>query len=202
MRAFFTSLCLFISVNGLALAERPHAVIKTSLGEFAVELRTDAAPISAQNFIDHALAGHYDGGSFYRSVRDDNEREGVEPMHLIQGGAGWDKYEAFEGIPHEPTTQTGLSHIRGAISLGRFDPGTATSEFFIMVHDYPGLDAGPGTRNPDEQGYAVFGQVISGMEIVESIWGQPTGDTSGPDGFQAQWLPEAVTIETIEINQP
>ena len=198
-------LCTLLSIFGFtasAWAELPRALIKTSHGDITVELRTDVAPVSAGSFIYHAGEGHYDGGSFYRSVRDDNEREGVEPMHLIQGGAGWDKYDAFEGIAHETTTETGLSHTRGAISLGRFEPGTASSEFFIMVHDYPGLDAGPGTRNPDEQGYAVFGAVIDGMEYVEAIWQVPTGDETAPDGFQAQWIPDPVIIETVEIIEP
>ena len=177
----------------------PQAVIETDLGTIRIELRTDVAPISANSFIAHAEAGHFDQGSFYRTVRDDNEREGVEPMNLIQGGAGWDLADTFEGIAHETTLETGLSHIVGAVSLGRYEPGTANSEFFIMIEDYPGLDAGPDTRNPDGQGYAVFGQVIEGMDVVDAIWRVPTGVEDGPEGFEAQWIVDPVIIETVQI---
>ena len=178
----------------------PRAVIETSAGAITVELAEDAAPITAANFIAHAEAGHYDGGSFYRSVRDDNEREGVEPMNLIQGGYGFEGYPGADGIEHESTEQTGLTHQRGAISMGRFEVGTAATEFFIMVNDYPGLDAGPGTRNPDEAGYAVFGQVVEGMDVVEDIWRRETGLEPAPADFQhPQFLVEPVTIETVRI---
>ena len=205
----FTALWLTNALLGAVLTacspaevvdEPPRAIIETSAGTIRVELAADAAPITVTNFIGHAQAGHYDGGSFYRSVRDDNEREGVEPMNLIQGGYGFDGYPGAEGIEHESTAETGLTHQRGAISMGRFEVGTAASEFFIMVNDYPGLDAGPGTRNPDEAGYAVFGQVIEGMDVVEDIWRRETSLEPAPDDFQhPQFLVEPVTIETVRI---
>jgi peptidyl-prolyl cis-trans isomerase A (cyclophilin A) len=178
----------------------PRAVIETSAGSITVELAEDAAPVTVANFISHAEAGHFDGGSFYRSVRDDNEREGVEPMNLIQGGYGFDGLPGAEGIAHEPTEETGLTHRRGAISMGRFEIGTAATEFFIMVNDYPGLDSGPGTRNPDEAGYAVFGQVIEGMDVVEDIWMRETSLEPAPEDFQyPQFLVEPVTIVSVRI---
>ncbi|XBQ15579.1 MAG: peptidylprolyl isomerase [Oceanicaulis sp.] len=176
------------------------AVIETSAGDIRVALAEDAAPISVANFVRHAEAGAYDGGLFYRSVRPDNDRPDVEPMSLIQGGYDFDGSSGAEPIAHEPTTQTGLSHKRGAISMARFDPGTATTEFFIMVADYPGLDAGPGTRNPDELGYAVFGEVIEGMDVVETIWSGETSIENAPEDFQyAQFLVEPVRIETVRV---
>ncbi len=178
----------------------PRAIIETSAGSITVELAEDAAPITVANFIAHAEAGHFNGGSFYRSVRDDNEREGVDPMNLIQGGYGFDGLPEAEGIEHEPTTETGLTHRRGAISMARYDVGTASTEFFIMVNDYPGLDAGPGTRNPDEAGYAVFGQVIEGMDVVEDIWMRETSLEPAPDDFQyPQFMVEPVTIVSVRI---
>jgi peptidyl-prolyl cis-trans isomerase A (cyclophilin A) len=178
----------------------PRAIIETSAGTITVELAETAAPVTVANFIAHAEAGHYDGGSFYRSVRDDNERDGVEPMNLIQGGYGFDGLPGAQGIDHEPTEETGLTHRRGAISMGRFEVGTAATEFFIMVNDYPGLDSGPGTRNPDEAGYAVFGQVVEGMDVVEDIWMGETSLDPAPDDFQyPQFLVEPVTIVSVRI---
>ncbi len=183
-----------------APSEPPRAVIETALGDITVEMNPDAAPITVSNFIMHAEAGVYDGGAFYRAVRDDNERPDVEPMNLIQGGHGLAPLEGAAGIAHEPTTQTGLTHSRGAISMGRFEVGTAATEFFIMVNDYPGLDAGPGTRNPDEAGYAVFGRVVDGMEVVEAIWGQPTSLTNAPEDYQhPQYMDARIVIERIRI---
>ena len=178
----------------------PRAVIETSAGTITVELAENAAPVTVANFIHHAEAGHYDAGSFYRSVRDDNEREGVAPMNLIQGGHSFDGLPGAEPIAHESTQDTGLTHQRGAISMGRFEVGTAATEFFIMVNDYPGLDAGPGTRNPDEAGYAVFGQVIEGMDVVEDIWRRETSLEPAPADFQyPQFLVDPVTIQTVQI---
>lgn len=162
------------------------ARIVTSLGVIDLELYPEAAPVTVANFIEHAQAGHYDGGSFYRAVRPDNDRPGVEPMHLIQGGYGFDGLPGAAGIAHEPTGETGLSHVYGAISMARNEPGTATTEFFIMVEDYPGLDSGPGRRNPDEAGYAVFGRVFWGIEIVEAIAAQETSLDGAPEDFNTR----------------
>lgn len=124
-------------------------------------------------------------------------------MNLIQGGYGRDGLPGAEGIAHEPTTVTGLTHGRGAISMGRFEVGSATTEFFIMINDYPGLDAGPGTRNPDAAGYAVFGQVIEGMDVVEAIWGQPTSLANAPDDYQhPQYMGTPIVIERVSMVAP
>jgi peptidyl-prolyl cis-trans isomerase A (cyclophilin A) len=180
-------------------AGQPHAVIETSLGDIRIMLHADRAPVSAANFLAHADAGTFDGGSFYRVVRDDLDRPDIErPMNLIQGGWGFEGLPEAEGINHEGTDMTGLSHVRGAVSMARYDVGTATTEFFIMLNDTPGLDAGPGGRNPgDEAGYAVFGQVVEGIEIAEAIMNRPAGREDGPDGFAHQFLTEPVTIITI-----
>ena len=181
----------------------PRAIIETELGDIVVELNPHAAPITVANFIMHVEAGVYDGGAFYRAVRDDNERPDVEPMNLVQGGHGLQALEGAQGITHEPTTLTGLTHSRAAISMGRFEVGTAATEFFIMVNDYPGLDAGPGTRNPDEAGYAVFGLVVDGMDVVEAIWGQPTSLANAPEDYQhPQYMDAPVTIERVRVLQP
>jgi len=121
-------------------------------------------------------------------------------MHLIQGGYGFDGLPDAAGIEHEPTGDTGLSHVRGAISMARNEPGTATTEFFIMVNDYPDLDSGPDRRNPDEAGYAVFGQVTGGMDVVEAIAAQDTTIDTAPEDFQyPQFIVEPVRIESVRI---
>jgi len=178
----------------------PTAVIETSAGDITVQLHDYAAPITVANFMAHAQAGHFDNGSFYRVVRNDNERAGVTPMNLIQGGHSFDGLTQAQGITHEPTAETGLTHRRGAISMARDEVGTATTEFFIMLNDYPGLDSGPGGRNPDEAGYAVFGYVVEGIEVVEAInAGQASADRAPDDFPYPQFLDTPVVIETVRI---
>lgn len=179
---------------------RPRAVIETALGDIVVALEDGRAPITVANFIMHAQAGTYEDGSFYRSVRDDTDRPNVAPMNLIQGGTDIEGLPDEYQIAHEPTSETGLTHKRAAISMGRYEVGTATAEFFIMVADYPGLDAGPDTRNPDGEGYAVFGEVVEGMEVVEAIWQSPTGVRNAPRNWDyPQFLDEPVTIERVRV---
>jgi len=177
----------------------PEAVIETSLGDIRIRLHAGKAPVSAANFLAHVEAGTYQGGSFYRVVRDDLDRPEIEnPMNLIQGGWGFEGLPEASGIAHEGTDVTGLSHVRGAVSMGRYEVGSATTEFFIMLNDTPGLDAGPDGRNPgDEAGYAVFGHVIEGIEIADAIMNSPAGREDGPEGFAHQFLTEPVTIRTI-----
>lgn len=177
----------------------PTARVETGLGDFVVELRTDVAPVTADNFIAHAEAGHFDGGQFYRTSRPDNARPDAPPMHIIQGGHSFDGLPGAEGIAHETTEATGLSHVRGAVSMARDEVGTATTEFFIMINDVPGLDSGPGGRNPDEAGYAVFGRVVEGMDVVEAIWQREAGNPDAPEGFESQFLAAPVRIHTIAI---
>lgn len=189
-----------LSTTALLMILQPTAVIETTAGEIVVALDDAAAPVTVANFIAHAEAGHFDGGSFYRTVRDDNERDGVAPMNLIQGGHSFDGLSEAVGIEHESTMQTGLTHSRGAISMARDEPGTATTEFFVMVNDYPGLDAGPDGRNPDQAGYAVFGAVIEGMDVVERIWGAPTSLDNAPEDFPyPHFMTEPVRIESVRI---
>jgi peptidyl-prolyl cis-trans isomerase A (cyclophilin A) len=140
----------------------------TPLGNLTLLLRPDRAPLSANDFLRYVDAGAYDGGRFFRVVRPDNDH-GHPPIDVVQGGA---RPGVRQGptVPHETTAQTGLRHIDGAISLTRDAPGTGSgAEFFICVGDQPGLDFG-GKRNPDGQGFAVFGRVTAGMDFVQRIW--------------------------------
>jgi peptidyl-prolyl cis-trans isomerase A (cyclophilin A) len=148
--------------------------VETVLGRIALALYPDQAPITVANFLRYLDAGHFDAGSFYRTVRLDNQAPADVPIEVVQGGMGlWlepgeEPPAPFPPIAHESTAQTGLRHRDGALSMARGAPGSASSEFFIALGDNPALDFG-GDRNPDGQGFAVFGQVIEGREVLDTI---------------------------------
>jgi peptidyl-prolyl cis-trans isomerase A (cyclophilin A) len=155
-------------------AEPPVQVhMETSAGPLIIELYADKAPLTVANFLRYVDGGHYDGASFYRTVTFANDN-GKPWIEVIQGGLG-DAPPPFGPIPHETTATTGLRHENGTISMGRTGVGTAASEFFICIGAQPGLDHGA-TRNADGQGFAAFGKVIAGMEVVRRIH---QGDASG-----------------------
>ena len=141
--------------------------ITTSLGDIMVELEPEKAPITVSNFLKYIEGGHYKGGSFFRTVHDQNQPDSPVKITVIQGGA-MESGEKFDPIPLERTTKTGLQHKDGTISMARAEPNTAQDSFFICIDDQPELDFG-GKRNPDGQGFAAFGQVISGMDVVKKI---------------------------------
>ncbi|MFL5747713.1 MAG: peptidylprolyl isomerase [Niastella sp.] len=154
--------------------KNPHIEIQTSKGEIEVELYPDQAPKSVQAFLSYIKKGYYKNSSFYRVLNDDNQPSNADKAELIQGGMYKSMpkvHDTLTGIPHESTAQTHLLHKKGTISLARLAPGTATSEFFICLSDQPGFDYG-GENNPDKQGYAAFGKVIKGMDIVTKIYNQ------------------------------
>ena len=195
------SLCAALILAACA-GESPErtvtAVIATEAGNITVELYPDRAPLTVANFIAHAEAGHFVGGRFYRTVRADNDRPEAR-IDVIQGGVDFDGLPGAEPIAHERTDATGLTHRRGAISMARDEPGTASTEFFIVINDSLILDAGPDGRHPDGEGFAVFGYVTDGMEVAEAIWSAPTGGADAPDGYTAQWLDPAVRILSISV---
>lgn len=152
----------------LAAQDLPRVMIQTSLGTMEVEVDTTRAPITAHNFLRYVDQGSYRGGRFHRTVRGDNQPENQVKIEVIQGGLDSLRSKDFPPIPLERTSQTGLSHKDGAISMARDGPDTATSDFFICIGDQPELDFG-GKRNPDGQGFAAFGRVVRGMDVVRSI---------------------------------
>ena len=158
-----------------------HVVMQTDLGEIEVEIDGAHAPVTAANFLKYVDAGLYDGGRFHRTVRPDNQREKPVKIAVIQGAANAGrKAEFFPAIPLERTNMTGLAHKDGVISMARDGPDTATDEFFICVGDQPELDFG-GKRNPDGQGFAAFGRVVRGMDVVRRIQEAPAqGETLRP----------------------
>jgi peptidyl-prolyl cis-trans isomerase A (cyclophilin A) len=138
-----------------------------------VEIYLKEAPITAANFMAYVDQSLFDGSTFYRIVTMDNQSDNNIKIEVIQGGFDTEEgAKRLSPIPHETTDQTGILHKDGAISMGRWEPGTASSEFFICVGDQPELDFG-GRRNPDGQGFSAFGKVVKGMDVVRKIHRQP-----------------------------
>ena len=146
-----------------------HVTFETGLGDIVLAVDSVHAPVTAANFLRYVNTGLYDGGSFFRSVRADNQPNDSIRIEVIQGGANQERSDGFFApIPLETTAQTGLSHLEGTLSMARSGPDTATHSFFICVADEPELDFG-GLRQPDGQGFAAFGRVVQGMDVVRAI---------------------------------
>ncbi len=168
-------------------------VIETSLGTITAEIYSAAAPLTSQNFLAYVDSGVFDGGSFFRSVRLDNQPDDSVKIDVIQGGPPSSARERLRPpIPLERTTATGLRHLDGTLSMARAGPDSGRSQFFICIGDQPSLDYG-GARNPDGQGFAAFGRVVEGMEVVRAI---QAGDVRG------QRLVEPVEIVRIRRTGP
>ncbi len=166
----------------------------TSQGDIEIDLYMGKAPITAGNFLKLADGEHLDGTSFYRVVTYENDN-GNPKIEVIQGGRG-DEESPFAPIDHETTAQTGILHKDGVISMARGDVGTASSEFFICIGEQLGLDYG-NVRNPDEQGFAAFGKVVSGMDVVRRINRLPADAPSDSDYTKGQLLTDSVVIVSV-----
>lgn len=148
---------------------KKEVIINTGFGEIHVALDLQNAPVTSANFLRYVDAGLFDSACFYRVVRPDNQQNDSIRIAVIQGGRyNQEETGGFPPIAHETTEMTGIRHLNGTISMARWTPGTATSEFFICVGDQPELDYGA-KRNPDGQGFAAFGQVTKGMDVVMKI---------------------------------
>jgi peptidyl-prolyl cis-trans isomerase A (cyclophilin A) len=157
---------------GKAVGRDIDVRIVTPLGGITVRVFPARAPVTAGDFLEHVAAKLYEGATFYRAVRHDNDSNPCK-ITVLQGGV-MDMSASFGGLVHESTFVTGLRHVDGAVSAARLEPGSGTSaSFFICVGDQSELDFG-GFRHPDGQGYAVFGQVTEGMDIVRKIHALPT----------------------------
>ena len=166
----------------------------TSLGDIELELYPDNAPVTVKNFLRLVNGAYLEGGTFYRVVSPDNDN-GSPVISVIQGGIG-EAESPLPPIDHETTADTGLPHLDGSISMARAAVGTATTEFFICIGDQPALDFG-GTRNDDGQGFAVFGQVVSGMDVVRAIHESPADAPTEFEYFQGQLLEDPVAIISL-----
>ena len=164
-------LCAGLLIMTAAHAESHRVLVQTDAGDFVIEVDLARAPVTAANFLRYADAGHYHGGSFYRTVTYESDN-GDPKIEVIQGGLGNGATAPLPPIEHESTDLTGLTHLDGTVSMARGAAGTAASEFFICIGDQPGLDAGA-ARNADRLGFAAFGQVVEGMDVVRRIHQQP-----------------------------
>lgn len=174
-------------------ADTVRVTLTTEKGLITVELDAKRAPITSANFLRYVDQRRFDGIPFYRSM---HMAWGTPPNGLIQAGVR-DPRRLLPPIAHEPTSQTGLTHKAGAISMARAAPGTARSDFTIMLSDMTGLDADPKAANPDQQqGYAVFGQVVGGMDVVRAIFDSPRSDTLGEGVMKGQMLAPQIKILT------
>lgn len=181
----------------LAAVER--VALTTELGTIELALDGAHAPISTANFLHYVDSRRFDGISFYRAM---HLAWGEQPNGLLQGGLR-DPRRLFPPIAHEPTSQTGLSHVAGAISMARNAPGTATADFSIMLSDLTSLDANPASADPEAQaGYAVFGKVTAGMDVVRKIWDSPISQTLGEGSMRGQMLEAPVKILTARRLPP
>ena len=197
IRPFLLGL-LLSTLQGLAWAKETVMVtMKTSAGDISLEIYTEAAPVTAANFLQWVDAHHYDNRAvFYRTVRMDNQAQNTVRIEVIQGGFADELSDPpFENINHETTEATGVLHLDGVISMARLEPGSASSEFFICINDQPGLDFG-GQRNPDGQGFAAFGKVVDGMDVVRAIQAMKTIQ---PEGTELEYTSGQMLIEPVEI---
>ncbi|WP_394727954.1 peptidylprolyl isomerase [Altererythrobacter sp. GH1-8] len=179
--------------------ETVNVVIETTLGEIIVALETERAPITAANFLRYIDEGRFKDTRCYRAM----QVEGREiPSGFVQCGTQNRPDRILAPIAHEPTSETGLSHLDGALSMARFEPGTATGDFSIMIQDQRGLDADPSNLDPGRHaGFAVFGYVVDGMDTVIDIQAQPVDPDKGEGFLKGQMLAEPVRILNIRRAQ-
>jgi peptidyl-prolyl cis-trans isomerase A (cyclophilin A) len=167
-----------------------RVVITTSMGPITVELEKQRAPLTTANFLRYVDQKRFDGVTFYRRSR----APGTTDKGFIQGGT-LDPKRLLPPVAHEPTSKTGLSHVDGALSMPRFKPGTARGDFTILLGDAPSMDAQPGGPG-DNLGYAVFGHVIAGMDVVRRIHAAPTSPTKGSGIMRGELLSPEIRIIT------
>jgi peptidyl-prolyl cis-trans isomerase A (cyclophilin A) len=171
----------------------PRVLIRTELGDIIIEVFLDRAPITAANFLKYVREDRFRGATFYRKVTMGNQPDNDIKIEVIQGGLGEDLDGlALPPIEHETTGKTGVLHRDGTVSMARAEPGTAGSEIFICIGDQPELDYG-GMRNPDGQGFAAFGEVVEGMDVVLEIHSQPA---------EGQWLnPQVKILKIVRMSE-
>jgi peptidyl-prolyl cis-trans isomerase A (cyclophilin A) len=179
------SVTLAIAVTALSWAQvraqdkTVVVIFETEKGAIEITVDLARAPISSANFLRYVDGSFYDGGVVNRAVRPDNTvRHDVEIQVIQIQIDPARRRDVFPPIPMERTSVTGLKHVNGAVSMARSGPDSATASFSIVIGDQPEMDFG-GKRNADGQGFAVFGRVTGGMDVVKVIHASPTG-TAGP----------------------
>jgi len=172
-----------------------NVVIETTLGNIVVALETERAPVTSANFLRYADEKRFDGIVFYRAMRLD---WGEQPNGLVQAGTQNEPRRILPPIAHEPTNATGVKHVAGAISMARYEPGSATGDWSILLSVQPGLDADPANEDPElRAGYAAFGRVIEGMEVIRAIFAAPLDPAKGEGWMQGQMLADPVKVISV-----
>jgi peptidyl-prolyl cis-trans isomerase A (cyclophilin A) len=167
----------------------PRVALATKAGTVTIELARGKAPVTVTNFLKYVDQKRYDGTSFYRALN----FTAPTPVGLIQGGVRGRSDKVLPGIAHEPTSKTGLSHIDGAVSMARGAPGTAAGDFFIIIGDLNTLDA-----SDKDTGYAVFGKVVEGMDVVLKILAAKVSATEGLGAMKGQMIIAPIVITTAK----
>jgi peptidyl-prolyl cis-trans isomerase A (cyclophilin A) len=181
--------------NPAPLPDNVRVAMVTELGTITLELDARHAPITTRNFVRYADQHRFDGTTFYRVMR---LPWGEQPNGLIQAGTRGDPKRTLPGIAHEPTNLTGILHKAGTISMARFAPGTAAGDFSILLSDMPGLDADPAASTPDGQaGFAAFGHVVEGMDVVRRIYDVPLSPTLGEGVMKGQVIEKPVRVISV-----
>ena len=178
------------------LPDTVRVAMVTEAGTIVIELDAKHAPVTARNFLRYAEQRRFDGTTFYRAM---HLPWGTPPNGLLQGGTQMNPKRILPPIAHEPTSATGILHKAGTISMARYTPGTATGDFSIMLSDMPGLDADPTATNDPEliAGFAAFGHVVDGMDVVRRIWDMPRSATRGTGVLRGEMLESPVRIISV-----
>jgi peptidyl-prolyl cis-trans isomerase A (cyclophilin A) len=176
-----------------AVSTNPKVVLTTAQGDITIELFVDKAPITAKNYLKYVDRKLYDGATFYRASKPPGQA--ANDYGTVQGGLQNDPKKVLPPIAHESTLKTGILHKDGVISMGRRAPGTAQADWFICVGDMPYLDADP--KDPKNPGFAAFGHVVSGMDVVQKILGLPTDPNRGEGAMKGEMLVKPVKIVSI-----
>ena len=178
----------------IPLSDIVRVAMNTDLGIITMDIDAKHAPITARNFINYVDQKRFDGVTFYRVMRLD---WGTPPNGIIQAGPRGDPKRVLKPIPHEPTTTTGILHKTGTLSMARLAPGTATGDFTILLSDQPYFDADPTREDPGSRdGYAAFGRVVAGMDVVCKIYDVPLSPTLGEGILKGQMIAKPVKILT------
>jgi peptidyl-prolyl cis-trans isomerase A (cyclophilin A) len=175
-------------------AEEIPVAIETSAGRIVVALDKTHAPVTTANFLHYVDTHRFDGETFYRAM---HQPGGKETDGLIQGGVRSSSLKLYPPIKHEPTSETGLHNVAGAISMANGGPGTASADFFILASDMPSLDA-----TASDPGFAVFGHVTEGMDVVQKILASPVSPTAGEGPMKGQMLDPPIKIIKAERVKP
>ena len=167
----------------------------TDQGTIVVELDHKRAPLTVENFMRYVDSGRYNGMTFYRAM---HLNWGTEPNGVLQGGLHEFPQRLMKPVAHEPTTATGLTHKAGTLSMARNAPGTAMADFSILLSDLPSFDAKPNGADAEARaGYAAFGHVVSGMDVVRRIYDAPRSPTKGEGFLKGQMLEPPVKVPKV-----